>query len=79
MDPQAFPAHVQNQMNGAPLEELKGMDLRDYFAASLLPALLTVVHASKTLTGREDPVALRKALCEDAYAWADSLVAARNS
>ena len=27
---------MQNLMNGAPLEEMKGMDLRDYFAAKAL-------------------------------------------
>lgn len=36
MNPQAFPSSVQNAMNGAPLEEMKGMDLRDYFAAKAI-------------------------------------------
>lgn len=40
MNPQAFPSNVQNQLNGHPLEEMKAMDLRDYFAAILADALL---------------------------------------
>lgn len=70
MNPQAFPSSVQNLMNGSPLEEMKGMDLRDYFAAKALPEIL----AQKDVHRESE----RKNAAWIAYQIADDMLAARD-
>lgn len=82
MDPQAFPSSVQNAMNGAPLEEMKGMDLRDYFAAKICAAQLTTTSADRDfvdVTYRRVPggPSVAEKVAATSYAMADAMLAAR--
>ncbi|MCA3190948.1 hypothetical protein [Cupriavidus sp.] len=62
---------------------MEGMTLRDYFAAKTLPACIAVATealASGRVTMSDEQAAdLRRAICIDAWGWADEMLAARGT
>jgi hypothetical protein len=56
-------------------KQFPGMDLRDYFAAQALPALITFAG---TASGVEATKEAMKLVVESAYAMADDMIAERN-
>lgn len=86
----AFPSvhkEIQGQFSHFGTREVEvwrdGMTLRDYFAAKTLPACIAVV-AEALAAGRvtmtdEQAADLRRAICIDAWGWADEMLATRGT
>lgn len=69
----AFPPTYQNPMHGGPLEGFEGMDLRDYFAAKAMLAIM----APNPVTGQFALVSDFPACATCAYEMADAMLKAR--
>lgn len=81
------PAFPMPGMSGLPNDGFiygePGMTLRDYFAAKTLPACIAVATealASRRVTMSDEQAAdFRRAICIDAWGWADEMLAARGT
>ncbi|MCA3185984.1 hypothetical protein [Cupriavidus sp.] len=59
------------------------MSLRDYFAAKTLPACIAVateaMASSRATLSNQQAADFRRAICIDAWGWADEMLAARGA
>lgn len=77
-NPPAFPFDTRNKYTGRVDGQEKGMDLRDYFAAKALQALMTNQRNFDYVPGGKDRKKVLKSLVEDSYAVADEMLNERN-
>lgn len=71
----AFPVHpgMASALGCCPSSTDAGMTLRDYFAAKVLPVLISEAAD----LDEDDFPSKRRALSKEAYMWADSMLEAR--
>jgi len=78
-NPQAFPVLIEN-WRGDVRAEMKGMSLRDYFAAAALPAIISGVCAGQHHAGMlEGETSVVPAMARNAYEIADAMLKAREA